>query len=96
MVRELSQRAYPEIGVPDAHHPLSHHRNLPENIEKLTKIASDRQIEMRHRLLRLDEPFGDDAAHAHVQPPNTWSIVKSCTFANRCAYFAATFSSRGR
>src|SRR5205823_11275051 len=34
------------------------------DIEKLTKIASERQIEMRHRLLRLDEPFGDDAAHA--------------------------------
>jgi hypothetical protein len=26
------------VGVTDPHHPLSHHRNLPENIEKLTKI----------------------------------------------------------
>jgi hypothetical protein len=36
--REASVRTYGEIGVPDPHHPLSHHRNLPENIEKLTKI----------------------------------------------------------
>ncbi len=35
---ELSGRTYPEIGVPDAHHPLSHHRNVPEALDKLTKI----------------------------------------------------------
>ena len=28
----------PEIGVPDPHHPLTHHRNNPEWIEKVTKI----------------------------------------------------------
>ena len=36
--REASVRTYAEVGVTDPHHPLSHHRNLPENIEKLTKI----------------------------------------------------------
>ena len=36
--REASVRTYSEVGVSDPHHPLSHHRNLPENIEKLTKI----------------------------------------------------------
>ncbi len=35
---ELSGRTYPEIDVPDAHHPISHHRNVPEVLEKLTKI----------------------------------------------------------
>ena len=35
---ELSGRTYPEIGVPDAHHPLSHHRGVPSALEKLTKI----------------------------------------------------------
>ena len=35
---ELSGRTYREIGVPDAHHPLSHHRNVPEALAKLTKI----------------------------------------------------------
>jgi hypothetical protein len=36
--REASVRTYGEIGVSDPHHPLSHHRNLPENVEKITKI----------------------------------------------------------
>lgn len=36
--REASVRTYGEIGVNDPHHPLSHHRNLPENTEKITKI----------------------------------------------------------
>jgi hypothetical protein len=36
--REGSVRTYDEIGVSDPHHPLSHHRNAPEALEKLTKI----------------------------------------------------------
>jgi Protein of unknown function (DUF1552) len=36
--REGSTRTYGEIGVPDPHHPLSHHRGNPEFIEKLAKI----------------------------------------------------------
>ncbi len=36
--REGSVRTYPEIGVADPHHPTSHHRNLPEMIEKISKI----------------------------------------------------------
>src|SRR5262249_62427966 len=31
-------RAYPEIGVPDTHHSLSHHQNDQEKIEKLFQI----------------------------------------------------------
>jgi hypothetical protein len=38
MGREISGRSYAEIGVPDAHHPISHHQNIPENIAKLCKI----------------------------------------------------------
>ncbi len=38
MCREGSTRTYREIGVSDAHHPLTHHRNNPEWIEKVTKI----------------------------------------------------------
>jgi hypothetical protein len=36
--REGSVRTYPEIGVPDPHHPLTHHRNHPDFIEKVTQI----------------------------------------------------------
>ncbi len=36
--REGSVRTYPEIEVPDPHHPLTHHRGHPDFIEKVTKI----------------------------------------------------------
>jgi hypothetical protein len=38
MSRELSQRTYPEIGVPDPHHGVSHHQDNPEQLAKLTRI----------------------------------------------------------
>jgi len=38
MGREGSMRTYPEIGVPDPHHPLTHHRNNPEWVEKVTIV----------------------------------------------------------
>jgi uncharacterized protein DUF1552 len=38
MGREGSMRTYPEIGVADPHHPLTHHRNNPEWIEKVTQV----------------------------------------------------------
>ncbi len=38
MGREGSMRTYPEIGVPDPHHPLTHHRGNPEWIERVTKV----------------------------------------------------------
>jgi uncharacterized protein DUF1552 len=38
MGREGSMRTYPEIGIPDPHHPLTHHRGNPEWIEKVTTI----------------------------------------------------------
>jgi hypothetical protein len=36
--RELSLRAYPEIGVPEAHHAISHHGHAPEKIAACAKI----------------------------------------------------------
>jgi hypothetical protein len=36
--KEQSARPYPQIGVPEAHHPLSHHSNVPEIIAHLSKI----------------------------------------------------------
>ena len=38
MGREQSTRSYPQIGVPDAHHPLSHHEDDPERIAVMSKI----------------------------------------------------------
>jgi hypothetical protein len=38
LARETSNRTYPEIGVPDPHHPLTHHGNDAEKIAKMAKI----------------------------------------------------------
>ncbi len=38
MAKEQSNRAYPEIGVAEPHHPLSHHQNNPEKLAKLAKV----------------------------------------------------------
>ena len=42
MARELSGRAYPQIGVPEAHHSISHHSNDPD------KLASYAAINRHH------------------------------------------------
>src|SRR5262249_29573574 len=36
--KEQSARPYPQIGVPEAHHPLSHHNDVPHLIERMSKI----------------------------------------------------------
>lgn len=38
LARETSNRTYPEIGVAEAHHPLTHHGNDREKIAKMAKI----------------------------------------------------------
>jgi len=38
LARETSTRTYNEIGVPDPHHPLTHHGNNPNKIERMAKI----------------------------------------------------------
>lgn len=38
LAREASTRTYPEIGVSDPHHPISHHGNNPDKLAKLAKI----------------------------------------------------------
>jgi len=53
--REVSGRSYPEIGVPDAHHPLSHHGNDPEKIAKLTKINTLHMEQVAYYLKRMSE-----------------------------------------
>ena len=36
--KEQSARPYPQVGVPEAHHPLSHHGNVPELVAHMSKI----------------------------------------------------------
>jgi hypothetical protein len=38
LAKEVSAHAYPEIGVSDSHHPLSHHQDEPAKLERLHRI----------------------------------------------------------
>jgi hypothetical protein len=38
MARELSTLSYPQIGVADGHHPVSHNNGVPEQVAKKAKI----------------------------------------------------------
>ena len=38
--REQTGRPYPQIGIPEPHHPLTHHQNDPEKLEKCTRIQT--------------------------------------------------------
>jgi hypothetical protein len=55
LAREVSGRSYPEIDVPDAHHPMSHHGNDPEKIAKLTKINTLHMEQVAYYLKRMSE-----------------------------------------
>jgi hypothetical protein len=53
--REVSGRSYPELGVPDAHHPLSHHGNDPEKMAKLSRINALHMEQVAYYLKRMSE-----------------------------------------
>jgi hypothetical protein len=64
--RELSSRTFAHIGVPDQHHPVSHHRNDPDLIVKKAKIDTYHVQLLNHFLTRLKEtPEGDGTLLDH-------------------------------
>jgi hypothetical protein len=66
MGREGSLRTYPEIGVPDPHHPLTHHRGNPEWIEKVTKVNTMHMELFAGFVKKLkDTPDGDGSLLDH-------------------------------
>ncbi|MDT8399131.1 MAG: DUF1552 domain-containing protein [Pseudomonadales bacterium] len=54
MARELSNRTYPQVGVPDGHHAVSHHQNRPEKMEKNVKIQTYHVSLFKEFLDKLD------------------------------------------
>ena len=60
LAREVSARAYPEIGVSDAHHPLSHHQDRPINLQRLHLVNEYHFRQFAHLVKRLAAtPEGD-------------------------------------
>jgi hypothetical protein len=65
--KEQSARPYPQIGVPEAHHPLSHHNDLPELIAHMSKINRYHAQLFSQYLARLRAtPDGDGSLLDHV------------------------------
>ena len=50
---EASTRSYAHIGVPEAHHSISHHANDPEKLDKYAKIALYHLVRMGEFLEKL-------------------------------------------
>ena len=64
--RELNGRAYPEIGIPDSHHGLSHHRYDPAKLAQLAKINTYHVSLFTHFLDELaNTPDGDGTLLDH-------------------------------
>jgi len=63
---EVSGRSYPEIGVPESHHPVSHHQNDPEKLMRLAKINTFHVEQFAYFLEKLrSTPDGDGTLLDH-------------------------------
>jgi len=66
LARETSNRTYNEIGVPDPHHPLTHHGNDPEKVARMAKINAFHVSLFAYYLERLKAtPEGDGSLLDH-------------------------------
>ena len=65
--REQSGMTYPQIGVPDAHHPISHHQDNPVKIANLAKINAYHVKLFAYFLDKLrSTPDGDGSLLDHM------------------------------
>ncbi|MEZ6039507.1 MAG: DUF1552 domain-containing protein [Planctomycetaceae bacterium] len=66
LARETSNRTYPEIGINDPHHPLTHHGNDPEKIAKVAEINKFHVSLFSEFLQKLQQtPEGDGTLLDH-------------------------------
>jgi hypothetical protein len=66
LARELSQRSYPQVGVPEPHHATSHHQDDPVKLAKLVKIQNYHVTLFSHFLAKLHStPDGDGTLLDH-------------------------------
>jgi Protein of unknown function (DUF1552) len=66
LARDLSQRTFPQIGVPEPHHSVSHHGNNPATIAKLAKINNYHMTLLAAFIAKLKStPDGDGTLLDH-------------------------------
>ena len=64
--RELNFRVYPEIGITEGHHGLSHHGDRPEQLEKYSRLGAYQATLFGEFLQSLDDtPEGDGTLLDH-------------------------------
>ena len=84
VAREVSNRTYPQVGVPDGHHAVSHHQNRAEKLEKNVKIQTYHtglfayfleklRIDARRRRLAA-RPLDDSLRQQHEQQQRARSL----------------------
>ncbi|HET9358628.1 MAG TPA: DUF1552 domain-containing protein [Vicinamibacterales bacterium] len=65
--REVSNRTYPQVGVTDGHHAISHHQNRAEKMEKNVRIQTYNIGQFSYFLEKLrDTPDGDGSLLDHA------------------------------
>jgi hypothetical protein len=65
--REQTARPYPQIGIPEPHHPLTHHQQNPEKMDKCAKIQRYHIALFAQYLEKLrNTPDGDGSLLDHV------------------------------
>lgn len=95
--RDGSNRPFPEIGVPDGHHSISHHQGRDDNVEKLIKIDVYQTQMFAYLLKRLQETqdgegtlldnslvvFGSSLGESNLHTHNNLPIVMAGTAGGR-------------
>ena len=67
LAKEVSGRSYPEIGVADSHHPVSHHQDEPAKLERLHKINEYHFRQFAYLVDKLSKlPEGDGTMLDHT------------------------------
>ncbi len=67
LAKEVSGRSYPEIGVADSHHPVSHHQDEPAKLERLHKINEYHLRQFAYLVDKLSNlPEGDGSMLDHT------------------------------
>src|SRR4030095_1866911 len=67
VAREVSNRTYPQVGVADGHHAISHHQNRAEKMEKNVRIQTYNVGQFKYFVDRLKStPDGDGTLLDHT------------------------------
>jgi len=62
VAREISNRTYPHVGVPDGHHAISHHQNRADKMDKNVRIQTYHMTLFAHFIEKMKATRDGDAS----------------------------------